>query len=114
MVKIKFKAATILESMIAMAIIVTCISIATIINVNVLNSDKDYLTFKAIILSNRISDSLKTEKLFIDGEEKQDGFIINRTFEKYKGIENILQMSLKIMDENNRLVLEHNELIIAQ
>jgi hypothetical protein len=112
--KAKLKAATILESMVAMTIIVVCLGIGTMIFVNILNNDRDRLSLKATLLLNNESLKTKKEKFFIDGEEKEEGFTIKKTFVKYSETENLLQMSLKAFDENGKLIIERKELIIIE
>jgi len=116
MVKInkRFKATTILESMVAMVIAVVCLGIGTMVFVNVLNSDKDRSSLRADLLLNRISLQLKRAKLFIDGEEKAENLIIRKTFEKYGDTDNLLQMTLQALDENNKLLFERKELILEE
>lgn len=108
------KAATILESMIAMVVITVCFGIAAMIFVNVLNNDKDRASLKAILLLSRKSEIIKKEKFFIDGEEKENGYIIQKTFSKYPETENLLQMTLKAIDESGKVVKERKELIVIE
>src|SRR3954469_7199179 len=109
----KLKAATMLESMVAMVITVVCLGIGTMIFVNVLNNDKDRISLKALLMLNNESNRIRTEKKFIDGEEEREGFILKRTFEKYNETGNLLQVTLQLLDANGRLVLERKELILT-
>jgi hypothetical protein len=111
-IKHKLKATTILESMVAMVIAVVCLSIGTMIFVNVMNSDRDYRSLKAGFLLNTVSAHAKSEKRFIDGEEKTGEFLVKMQFEKYGDTENLLQMTLQALDESNKLILERKELIL--
>ncbi|MCW3071755.1 MAG: hypothetical protein JWO44_1645 [Bacteroidetes bacterium] len=113
-IKTKLKATTILESMVAMVIAVVCLSIGTMVIVNVLNSDKGYPSLKADLLLNSISNKLKNEKTFIDGEERIENLLIKKTFEKYADTENLLQMTLQVIDENNKPIFERKELILQE
>ena len=110
----KIKAATMLESMVAMVIIVVCLGIGAMIFVNVLNNDKGRILLKALLLLNRQSAVIKSEKLFIDGESVEDGYTIQRTFVKYNDTENLFRMRLKALDENGKTVFERNELILTE
>lgn len=112
--KRKIKAATMLESMVAMVIIVVCLGVGTMIFVNVLNNDKDRVSLKASLILNKQSTFIKNEKQFIDGESTQDGYTIRQTFVKYNDTDNLFTMTLKALDENRKIVFERKELILAE
>lgn len=108
----KLKATTIMEALIAMILIMVCLGIGTMIFVNVLQNDRGRSSLKAMLLLKAESKMLRQKQLFVDGEEKQGEWLIQRTFEKYDNTENVLQMNLKLTDENGKVIAEQNELII--
>jgi hypothetical protein len=116
MVKVneKLKAATLLESIIAMIVIVLCLGIGTMIFVNVLHSDKDKVNLEASLLLNTISKRIQEERIFIDGETIENGYRIQSAFIKYPETENLLQLNMKAFDQNNKLIQERIELIITE
>ncbi|MGZ6539487.1 MAG: hypothetical protein ACXVEB_14005 [Bacteroidia bacterium] len=107
----KLKAATLIESLVAMVILVVCLGIGTMIYSNVINSDQQLLKLKANLLLEKEVIEIKKEKRFIDGEKQIGEWIMESRFEKYSGTENLSVLSLSIKDESGKLISMHNELI---
>ncbi len=110
----KLKAGTLMESLIAMIIIVVCLSISAIIYTNVLDSDKQYLKLKASQLLNQEALAAKSKKDFLDSEFKTGDWTIKKKFEVYEQTQNLLKMSLTAINSNNSTVIERNELILLE
>lgn len=108
------KAATLMESLIAMIIIVVCFGVATMIYTNVLDSDKQRLQLKAILILNKKAIESKTKKEFLDSEEQAGDWIINKTVEQYSGTENLYQLNLAVKDRNGKIIAIRNELILME
>lgn len=109
---VKLKGATIMESLVAMILIMVCFGIGTMVFVNVLNNDKSRLRLKAILLLKEESNNLKAAQLYFDSERKEGGWIISWEFEKYNEVDNLLHMKLKVIDEKGNLVAEQDELVV--
>lgn len=110
----KIKAATLMESLIAMVIIVVCLGVGTMIYTNVLNSDKQRLQLKAVGELNRLADKAKTEKNYLDSQEQLNGWNIKKTVNKYDQTENLYQLSIAAFDTTGRLIAIRNELITIE
>lgn len=110
----KIKAATLMESLIAMVIIVVCLGVGTMIYSNVLNSDKQLLQLKAIGKLNRMAQQTKIEKNYLDSEQKQNGWNIKKTLNKYDQTENLYQLSISAFDTTGQLIAIRNELITIE
>jgi hypothetical protein len=109
----KLKAATLMESLIAMIIIIVCFGIGTMIYSNVLSSDKQRLKLKAILLLNQEAASIKKEHLFIDGEKQQGDYLIKRMIKKMNQTENVYILSLVAVNKEGKIIGTRNELIIV-
>lgn len=105
------KAATLMESLIAMIIIVVCFGIATMIYSNVLDSDKQRLQLKAILVLNEVAIETKNGKTFVDSEKQIGNWVIKKTVEKYPQTENVYTLTLSVIDRNGKTIAIRNELI---
>lgn len=110
----KIKAATLIESLIAMVIIVLSLGVGTMIYVNVLNSDKQRLQLKAIGVLNRMAEQAKMEKNYLDAEQQLEGWNIKKTVDKYDQTENLYQLSITAFDTAGHLIAIRNELITVE
>lgn len=109
--KSKIKAATILESLIAMVIIMVCIGVSSMIYLNVLDSDKERLQMKLRLLLNDEVSLLKQESLFVDSEKQVEGFTIKVNVSRFDGANNVWVLKLQALDSNGKLILSRNELV---
>ena len=110
----KLKAATLMESLIAMIIIVVCLGVGTMIYSNVLNSDKQRLKFKAILMLNEEAEQIKSHKNFIDGEKQEGEYKIRRSITKKSQTENLYILALVVLNEEGKVLGTRNELIFAE
>lgn len=111
---IGLKAGTLMESLIAMIIIIVCISISAIIYTNVLDSDKQYLKLKANQILNQEAVAAKSKRDILDTEIKSGDWTIKKKFEVYTQTENLLKLSLTAINNNSNVVVERNELIVLE
>lgn len=114
LLKTRLKAATLIESLVAMVIIVVCFSVATMIYVNVINSDKQRMGLKAMQLLDKEVQQLKNEKNFLDEEKKVNGWIVKKTLQKYAQTDNLYHLMLTVKDTAGRIVAKRNELIAVE
>ncbi len=103
-----------MESLIAMIIIIICISISAVIYTNVLESDKQYLKLKGRQLLNHIAINAKSKKEYLDSELKSDDWTITKKLQVYEQSTNLFQLSLTAKKNNSNIVIEHNELIVIE
>ena len=112
--KMKLRAATLIESLIAMIIIVVCLGSGTMIYSNVLSSDKQRVKFKAILLLNREAEQIKKDKFFIDGEQEAGEYIIRRVVKKFPGAENVYSLRMAMLNKEGKIMGTRNELIVIE
>ena len=110
----KLKAGTLIESLIAMIIIIVCMSISAIIYTNVLDSDKQYLKLKAEQLLNQEALTIKSTKDFMDSEIKIGDWLIKRKIENYSQTKNLLKLSLTAINNHRNIIIERDELILVE
>jgi len=105
------KASTLIESLIAMIIMVVSLGIGTLIYTNIMNSDKHRKELKAILLVNKDVVEVKAEKKFIDSEKQIGDWIIKTAVEKYDQSESLYKLSVSVIDQNKKVIIVRNELI---
>jgi len=116
MVKLNFalKASTLMESLVAMVIIVVSLGVGTMIYSNILNSDKQVLQLKAICLLNKEAARTKKEKTFLDSEKQFENCNIKKTVELYDQTANLYRLTLSAFDKSGHLIAVRKELIITE
>jgi Tfp pilus assembly protein PilV len=107
----QLKASTLVESLIAMVILVVCLGIGTMVFTNVLTSDKERKRLHATLLANEEAAITKAQHTFLDSEEKAGDWTLKKTIEKYENTANLFLLSIAVLDNNNKIVYIRKELI---
>jgi type II secretory pathway pseudopilin PulG len=107
------KASTLVESLIAMVILVLCLGIATMVFANVLNSDRERKQLNAAQIADQEVLRAKQENNFLDAEYEVNRFIVKKTVEKYEQTENLFLLSLTVLDPDRKPVYTRRELIVV-
>lgn len=110
----QLKASTLVESLIAMVILVVCLGIGTMVFTNVLNSDRDRKELHATLLANEEALKIKSEKNFLDAEEKAGDWTLKKTVQKYQETENLFLLSIAVLDKDRKIIVVRRELIIVE
>jgi len=108
------KASTLVESLIAMVILVVCLGIGTMVYSNVLSSDKERKQLHATLLANEEAIKIKSEKNYLDAEEKSGDWTLKKTIEKYDQTENLFSLSIVVLDGDRKIILIRRELILVE
>lgn len=111
---VKLKAATLVESMIAMVIIVLSLGITTMIYTNVIQSDHQREQLKGMLLIKNEVVFIKANKKYLDDEKVTDNYVIKSVIQPYKQSEDLYQLSLSAKNAKGKLVASHSELIIIE
>ncbi len=108
-----FKASTLLETLVAMVIIMLCFSIGTMVYVNVITSENMVQKVHANIVLQNLALKIKNENEFLDSEMEMDDFFIKRKINNYQFSDNLIHLSLLAYQKNGKLVASHNEIILV-
>lgn len=108
----QLKGATLVESLVAMAIILFCMAIATTVFVNVLKSDDQLNNQKGILLLNEKAIEIIKQKNFIDEELQLERFILSKSTVKYKDSDNLYCLTLILKTKENKVVYTRKQLIV--
>ena len=113
-IKKHYKAFTLLESVISMAIIVTVFTIFASTISNIATSDTGYSHTTVLFQINKLSNEAKTDSLYIDEDKVIEGITYSKTFKKYEGSDDAIQLSIVAKTENDSTFFEYNELILKE
>jgi hypothetical protein len=112
--KAGLKAATLIESIIAMVIIVVCFGIAMMIYVNVLDSDKQRIKLDSSLILEKTAIQMKHDRRYLDEQVLAGDFVIQSSFSNYKQGRGLMEFSLKLFDLSGKLIAERKELILTK
>ncbi len=96
MVRIKVKAFSLFESVVAISIITICIGIGALIYSNLINSDKPMLVLEAREEMKHHFHDLKQDRLYINQSFDHEIYFINQKVSPYKGNKLIYEVEYEI------------------
>lgn len=109
----KLKAGTILETMVALTIVMISFGIALMIFNNVNKSNSNFLKIKASIMLNEAAKNATQEKLYIDNSFEQDGISITQKIENFDNLSDIKLLYLEARNKEGKVIAERKELILV-
>lgn len=109
----KLKAATLIESLVAMVIIMLCFGVSAMIYINVLNGGNYRLKLNAHARLSEIAIESKNKKNFIDREIAGEKLDVKVSFSSYKGSELSL-MHIAAYDKQGKLIGTRKEIISVE
>lgn len=110
----RLKGSTLIETLVAMVIIIICFGIGLLIYVNVLASDNRYQKFHAFNLLKNLSLSIQQENNFLDGDFEVDNIILKKRVVKYPMATGLVQLSLSAYGKNGKLLAQQREILFDQ
>ena len=110
----KLEASTLLETLISMVIVLTCITVSTIVYTNVLNSENARQLLSAELLMDEISYQTQASHEYVDEEITVNQVTIEKKILPYEKYRNISILHLRVLNANHNLVAERKELVVIQ
>jgi hypothetical protein len=107
----KIQAATLIESLIAMVIVMLSFGIATTVYVNVISSGNQLQKLKSELLLKRIASETIKAHLFLDEKITVDEITVQKKITSYNGSKDLLEISLQAFSSNEKLLCSYNILI---
>ena len=107
-----FKAFTMIESIVALVIIMLCFGIAVAIFVQVKNSQQAVIRLKATLAIEEIMLLSEENQYFLDEQFEYDGFYINKSCYAYQPGSNAIVVVLECYLTNQQKMWEHKEIIL--
>lgn len=109
----KLKAGTILETMVALTIVMISFGIALMIFNNVNKSNSNFLKIKAALILNEAAQNAVQEKLFIDNTFEQEGISVIQKVEAFENMPDIKFLHLEAKKPDGKIIAERKELILV-
>lgn len=110
----KLRASTLIETIVAMVLLLLCFVISMMIYENVLDSENNRLKLSALLLMNNEAILTKKEKNYLDEEITFNDMKFKKTIYKYQNSEKLYVLTLTAYDKNHHKIIERNELIIMR
>lgn len=111
MAQLKLKAATLVESMISLVVIMICTGITMMIYVNVIRSDNTLLKLQAMcLLKDELIEMKKTET-YISGEETVGKFRVVKNVEPYSASDKLYKIELWCLGSSDDTLYVCKELV---
>jgi hypothetical protein len=107
----RLKAAILLESMIAMIIIMLCFGLAVMIFTNVTTSSKTSIGILARARINTESEKTKAEKRFLDENFPFDEFTLRKRMLPYGSSGKVFQLHFSAVTPGHKILAESDELV---
>jgi len=110
----RIQASTLVESLIAMVVVVISFGIATTVYINVLSSGEEVQKLKSMAILQKIAVEVKQDHLFLDDDLKEGEFVIEKKIVSYNGQKYLFHLKLKAFSKNSKQLAEYNELITTE
>lgn len=109
----KLKAATLIEALIAMVIVLVCLGIASMIYVNVISSGNQRTRLNAHLALSDVSIVSKKSRLFLDEEIRSGNIIIRKTISPYKESPGVSVLVLVAVNAEGKVISTWKELVFT-
>ena len=106
MVKLKVKAYSLLESVVAISIITICVGLGTTIYSNVISSEKPLITYDANEEIKRLFNELKTSRHYFNKSVDFELYSIEQGINFYKGNQLVYLVEYKVMFNNKNIATQ--------
>jgi len=104
--KHKIQASSLLEVMVALVVMFTVFAISMGLYVNVISSSASLQQTTAIARLETILKQTKAKQEYIDAHIQEEGFNIDKSVKAYPGYENLIVISLKATNLENKVLAE--------
>ena len=108
------KGSTLVETLVAMVLIVTAISISVMIYVSVITSDKQRKLVVAKLLIEQEVGIVKNKQLFVDESFVVNGISIRKQFTEYENSPQLQLFQIVAVDTSGTQLVKHQEIIAIQ
>ncbi|MBI4946039.1 MAG: hypothetical protein HY840_06525 [Bacteroidetes bacterium] len=105
------QASTLIETIVAMVVLMVCIGIAAMIYVNVTKSGTSREKFHAYVLVNQVAAQSNLQKKYLDEQTEESGITMKKTIEKYGGMDKTFMMKITALDSKGKTLAERKEII---
>lgn len=110
----KLKGATIIEVLVAMIIILTCSTLATVIYLNVLQSQNSAEKLKAFRMIKEIQRETEEKNNYINEQLSADGFTIEKECKPYKSDTRLIVITFTARNQDGKELMKQSKLIAGE
>lgn len=109
-IQIKLKGFTIMESIVAMVVLILCFGFASTLMVKVMTSEDQIRKNKAFLIAKEKVQKVKTGKLYIDEVIQVGDFLVETKIDEYRKIQGLIWVSIVVKDGMGKTLCELNQL----
>ena len=110
----RIKASSLLETIVALLVVMTVFGIAMTIYINVLRNSDSLSTLKAIQTLEQVAAETKTKRSYFDESFRVDEIMVEKSFIQYQHNEDLWLMDLKAIDPLNKTIATRKEILITE
>lgn len=110
----KLKGGTLVETLVAMVVIMLSFTIAVIIFSNVIRSSSFPRKVKAETLLKDLAARSKADNIFLDASFQYNGMQINKKVSPYAGSMGLSMLNLEAVDADGKRIAVFNELVLTE
>lgn len=110
----KVQAATLMEVLVAITIIMIVITISTMVFLNVTGSSFTGEKLRSVLLMNEVSIETRKNKSYFDEEIKKENILIQKRLDKYTGQSDLLLFHLSAYNESQKFLGERKEILLIE
>lgn len=109
-IQIKLRGFTIMESIVAMVVLILCFGFASTLMVKVMTSEDQISKKKAFLIAKEKVQKVKIGKLYIDEIHEVGDFFVETKIEEYKNIQGLIWVNVLVKDSKGKTLCELNQL----
>jgi Tfp pilus assembly protein PilV len=108
----KIQAATLIEVIVSLVIIMIFFGIAMMIYINVLNTSISNRQIQADLLLKEVCEETILNRRYFDEKIEKDGFVVYKSIRKYSDMENVIHLHVETLNKSK--VVSRDQLINAE
>jgi Tfp pilus assembly protein PilV len=110
----KLKGSTIIEVLVAMVIILSCSSLATVIYLNILRSQNSAEKLKAYRILKQVQQETESKANFINEETTVDVFTVKKDCKPYHSDMHLVQLTVSVRNADGKELMKQSKLIVSE
>lgn len=107
----KLSGSTLLESLVAMILLLICIILATGVINSIVHSSNATEKLRAVLLTQELMNQTRMEERYIDEDIQEDHFLLQKRASKYQDIDDIVMIIITAKNEMGEKLSVQHELV---
>ncbi len=109
----RLPAATLVETMIAMVIVMVCLGIGGLVYLSLLKSNNDHLQHSAGLAVEQVARITHRQKAYVDETIAWKPFSIQKSVRPFESGEQLVVLTLRASNDQGRILSERKELVLV-